>query len=95
MTLQDTIKEMMNFYRAVERVYTDLPKEVTVEVKKQFSDCFLEASDAMDELEKMQIVGINCEHCKFNGSGANACKECSIYGLAPIDQRKPLNYERV
>lgn len=95
MTLQDAIKRMVNFYRAVEKVYADLPEEVEVanEVKKQFDDCFYEASDAMDELEKMQTVGINCEHCKFNGSCANACEECSIFWLAPIDRRKPLNYE--
>lgn len=97
MTLQDAIQGMMNFYRAVEAVYADLPEEVEVanEVKRQFDDCFTEASDAMEELEKMLTVGVSCEHCKYNGSTANACKECILFWLAPIDQRKPLNYEPV
>lgn len=103
MTLQDAIKQMMNFYRAVEKVYADLPEEVEVasEVKNQFDNCFFEASDAMDELEKMQTVGVNCEHCKFNIGCkqrvplTNACKECMFFWLAPIDQKRPLNYEPI
>lgn len=82
MTIKDAIQKMMSFYRAVEAVYAGLPEAV-------------EASDAAEELERMQTLGINCEHCKFNDSGANACKECSIHWLAPIDQRKPLNYEPI
>lgn len=95
MTIKEAIQKMMNFYEAVEKVYADLPKkvEVAIEVKRQLDDCFFGASDAMDELKKMQIVGINCEHCKFNGSFANACKECSFDWLGPIDQKRPLNYE--
>lgn len=99
MTIKDAIQGMMNFYRAVEKVYADLPEEVEVanEVKEQFDNCFIEASDAMDELEKMQTLGINREHCKYNDSGANACKECSFYPywLVPIDQKRPLNYEPI
>ena len=97
MTIKDTIEQVMNFYRAVEKVYADLPEEVEVanEVKKQFDDCFSEASDAMDELEKMQTLGVNCDHCKYDGSGANACKECMFYWLATIDQELPLHYEPV
>ena len=71
---------MTEFYRAVKAAFED-------------SSVVLEASDAAEELEKIQESGINCEHCKHNGSGANACKECSLYWLAPVDQRKPLNYE--
>lgn len=97
MTLQDAIKGMMNFYRAVEKVYADLPEEVEVanEVKQKLDDCFIEASDAMDELDKMQTVGVNCEHCKFNDPDCNACKECMFYWLASFDQKKPLNYEPI
>lgn len=97
MTIKDAIKQMMSFYRAVEAVYADLPEEIEVtnEVKEQFNDCLVEAGDAMDELQKMQDVGIDCEHCKYNGSGCNACKECMFYWLAPSDQKKPLNYEPI
>lgn len=97
MTLQDAIKRMMNFYRAVEKVYADLPEEVEVtnEVKEQFDSCLVEASDAIYELEKMQTVGVDCGHCKFDGSCANACKECMFYWLAPFDQKRPLNYEQI
>lgn len=93
MTIKEAIKQMTDFYRAVEAVYDDSPKRV----KEQFDDCLVEASDAMGELEKMQTLGINCEHCKYNDSGANACKECSFYPywLVPIDQKKPLNYEPI
>lgn len=96
MTLQDAIKGMMNFYRAVEKVYADLPEEVEVanKVKKQFDDCFLEASDAMNELELMQAVGVDCGHCKFhNAPDCNACKECMFFWLNPVDQKRPLHYE--
>ncbi len=97
MTLQDAIKGMMSFYRAVEAVYADLPEEIEVtnKVKEQFDDCLVVASDAMDELEKMQDVGVDCEHCRYNGSDCNACKECMFYWLAPSDQKKPLNYEPI
>lgn len=98
MTLQDAIKGMMNFYGAVEKVYADLPEEVEVanEVKKQFDDCFSEADEAMDELEKMQTVGVDCRHCKFyNVPACNACKECMFFWLAPTDQKRPLNYEPI
>lgn len=92
MTLQDAIKGMMNFYRAVKAVYADLPKEV----KKQFDDCLIEASDAMDELEKMQTVGVDCRHCKFyNAPDCNACIECMFSRLAPTGQKRPLNYEPI
>lgn len=97
MTLQDAIKGMMNFYRAVEKVYADLPEEVEVanEVKKQFDSCFAIADEAVEELEKMQTVGVDCGHCKYNGSDCNACKECMFYWLASFDQKKPLNYEPI
>lgn len=97
MTIKDAIQKMMDFYRAVEAVYADLPEEVEVtnEVKEQFDDCLVEAGDAMDELEKMQDVGVDCGHCKYNGSDCNACKECMFYWLAPSDQKKPLNYEPI
>lgn len=98
MTIKDTIEQVMNFYRAVEKVYADLPEEVEVanEVKKQFDDCFSEASDVMDELEKMQTVGVDCRHCKFyNAPDCNACKECMFFWLSPIDQKRPLNYEPI
>lgn len=96
MTLQDAIKGMMDFYRAVEKVYADLSEEVEVanEVRMQFNNCFSEASDAMDELEKMQTVGIDCKHCKFSGL-ENACKVCMFYWLASTDQKRPLNYEPI
>lgn len=73
---------MTKFYRAVEAAFGG-------------SSVVLETSDAAEELEKMQASGISCEHCKYNGSTANACKECMLYWLAPIDQRKPLNYEPI
>lgn len=97
MTLQDAIKGMMDFYRAVEAVYTDLPEEVEVanEVKTQFDSCFAKAGEAVEELEKMQTLGVNCDHCKYDGSGANACKECMFYWLATIDQKLPLHYEPI
>lgn len=87
MTLQEAIKQMTDFYRAVKAV----PKKV----KEQFNDCLVEASDAMSELEEMQTVGVDCGHCKYNGSDCNACKECMFYRLAPSDQKKPLNYEPI
>lgn len=97
MTLQDAIQKMLDFYRAIEKVYADLPREVEVvtEVKTQFGSCFAIADEAVEELKKMQASGINCEHCKYNGPYANACKECPLYRLDPIDQRKPLNYEPI
>lgn len=98
MTLQDAIKGMMNFYRAVEKVYTDLPERVKIaeEVKGKFADCLFEASDAMDELEKMRTVGVDCGHCKFyNAPDCNACKECMFFWLAPTNQKRPLNYEPI
>ena len=84
MTLQDAIKQMMDFYRAVEAVSS-----------KKVEGALMEASDAMEELEKMQTLGVNCDHCKYDGSGANACKECMFYWLATIDQKLPLHYEPV
>ena len=91
MTLQDAIKGMMSFYRAVEAVYANLPKG-----KKQFDDCLVEAGDAMSELEKMQDVGVDCEHCKFyNAPTCNACRECVFFETDPSDQKKPLNYEPI
>lgn len=82
MTLQEAIKRMTDFYRAVEAAYESL-------------SVVLEASDAAGELERMQDVGVDCEHCKYNGSDCNACKECMFYWLAPSDQKKPLNYEPI
>lgn len=97
MTIEDAIKRMADFYEAVEAVYADLPEEVEVanEVKQRFDSCLIEASDAFAELNKMQTVDIDCKHCKYNDSGANACKECMFYWLAPSDQKKPLNYEPI
>ena len=65
---------------------------------KQITDFYgadEEAPDAVRELEKMQDVGVDCEHCKYNGSNCNVCKECMFYWLAPSDQKKPLNYEPI
>lgn len=97
MTLQDAIKRMADFYRAFETLYTDPPKETEVvnKVKERIDACLDEASDAMDELEKMQTVGIDCGHCKYSGSDCNACKECMFFWLALIDQKRPLNYEPI
>lgn len=103
MTIKDAIKGMMNFYRAVEKVYADLPEEVEVanEVKKQFDSCLAIADEAVEELEKMQTVGVDCGHCKFNTDRrqrvpiTNACKECMFFWLAPTDQKRPLNYEPI
>lgn len=101
MTLQDAIKGMMDFYRRVKKVYADLPEEVKIanEVKQKLDDCFTEADEAFSELEKMQIVGIDCKHCKFNTNCkqraplTNACRECMFFWLASTDQKRPLNYE--
>lgn len=82
MTLQEAIKQMTDFYRAVEAAYEGL-------------SVVLEFSDAAGELERMQDVGVDCEHCKYNGSDCNACKECMFYEIAPSDQKKPLNYEPI
>ena len=87
--IKDAIKRMVNFYRTVEAVYADLPYGV----KRQLVDCLVLASDAAEELEKMQDVGVDCGHCKYNGSNCNACTECMFGGLTPADQKKPLNYE--
>lgn len=98
MTVKDAIQKMMDFYRAVEAVYADLPGEIEVtnEVKKQFNDCLVEASDAAGELEKMQDVGVDCRHCKFyNVPDCNACKECMFFWLAPTNQKRSLNYEPI
>ena len=82
MTLQEAIKQMTGLYGAVEAAYESL-------------SVVLEAGDAAMELEKMQDVGVDCGHCKYNGSDCNACKECMFYWLAPSDQKKPLNYEPI
>lgn len=83
MTIKDAIKQMTDFYRAVEATYESLP-------------AVLEASDAAEDLEKMQDVGVDCRHCKFyNAPDCNACKECMFFWLAPSDQKKPLNYEPI
>lgn len=85
MTLQDAIKQMMNFYRAVEAASS-----------KKVKGVLTEASDAMSELEKMQTVGVNCRHCKFyNTPACNACQECMFFWLTSSDQKKPLNYEPI
>ena len=68
------------------------------EAIKQITDFYgadEEAPDAVGELEKMQDVGVDCGHCKYNGSGCNACKECMFFWLAPSDQKRPLNYEPI
>lgn len=103
MTLQDAIKGMMDFYRTVEKVYADLPEgvEIANEVKQKLDDCFTEADEAFSELEEMQTAGIDCKHCKFNTNCkqrvplTNACRECMFFWLAPIDQKRSLNYEPI
>lgn len=97
MTIKDAIQGMLDFYRAVEAVYSDLPEEIKVayEVKMQFNSCLAGANEAVEELEKMQTTGINCDHCKYDGSGANACKECMLYRLATVEQKSPLLYEPI
>lgn len=91
MIIKEAIEQMTGFYRAVEAAYDDLPEKV----KEQFDYCLAEASDAAGGLERMQDVGVDCGHCKYNGSNCNACKECMFYRLAPSDQKKPLNYEPI
>lgn len=90
MTIKEAIKQMTDFYRAVEAAYTDSPEEI-----EEIEDCLVEASNAAGELERMQDVGVDCEHCKYNGSGCNACRECMFYWLDSPDQKKPLNYEPI
>lgn len=85
MTIKDAIKQMMDFYRAVEAASS-----------KKVEGVLTEASDAVEELEKMQDVGVDCRHCKFyNAPDCNACRECMFFRLTPTDQKRPLNYEPI